>query len=102
VHVTSLGLLSLSLLLWLGARGGSSGDYGIAYHIRVAQARAIVYGTGADGPDPSGLRCNTPTSEVRWLVIHAIGTRDVPGHVQLCEGWLDRDTHREYVWTIQR
>ena len=41
-HVVSLCLLTTGILLWIGARGGSSGDYGVAYRVRLEQARAIA------------------------------------------------------------
>lgn len=101
-HVASLALLTTGTLLWVSARGGSSGDYGVTYRIRLEQARAIAEDGVADVRGDRDLACGSPRSEIRWLLSHRLGAGASSGRLQLCEGWRDHGTHREYVWALRR
>jgi hypothetical protein len=101
-HVVSLCLLTTGVLLWVGARGGSSGDYGVAYRVRLKQARAIAQGVTTSDHLGADLQCGALRSEIRWLLVHVLGEAEPAGRLQLCEGWRDRGTHREYVWALRR
>jgi hypothetical protein len=101
-HVVSLCLLTTGILLWIGARGGSSGDYGVAYRVRLEQARAIAHGGTASDHVGSDMVCAALKSEIRWLLVHALGASKGPDGLQLCEAWRDRGTRREYVWAVRR
>jgi len=101
-HAASLALLTAGVLLWVGARGGSSGDYGVAYRVRLEQARAIARGGPVherNGPD---LECGALTPEIEWLLVHELHVPEMPDRVQLCEAWRDGGTHSEYVWALRR
>jgi hypothetical protein len=100
-YVTSLGLLTFGMLFWIGARGGSSGDFGVTYRVRLQQAEAIASGTEARAY-ASDLHCEVPNSEVRWLLVHELGAPEPADRLRLCEGWRDQGADREYVWAIRR
>jgi hypothetical protein len=101
-YVVSLCLLTTGILLWIGAREGSSGDYGVTYRVRLEQARAIAQGAWAQSHVASDLQCGPVRPEIRWLLVHAFGVSESADSVQFCEAWRDHGTHREYLWALRR
>jgi hypothetical protein len=106
-------LLALSLLtgVWLNARGGSAGDYGISYRTRLAQASAVAArlgGVPAAAVDPpqtlTAARpadCSAAPTEVMWLLRWIPGSSVTPAEsIRLCEAWTGRDGRRVYQWRL--
>ena len=91
-YVLALFALSATTLSWLSERGGSAGEYGIAYRTRVLQARTLASGVGrVTTPDPE-LACHAIPVEVAWIADWLSPAQRNDDAVVLCEGWiLERD-----------
>ncbi len=107
-YVAALCALTLSTGLWLGERGGSRGDYGIAYAVREAQAKAVLdrerdaNGRFADmgESDQPLLDCHPVPVEVRWIVGWLNHQGAMPDTPTLCEAWIQRTNALAYRWTV--
>jgi hypothetical protein len=111
-YIVSLALVTVTTLTWLNDRGGASGDYGVAYNRRMAQATSIVARrhhqtrtpATALGELPSsapGLTCAPAMFEVPWLV-HWLegGNTDEQIPITVCDAWTEDGGRRVYRWTI--
>lgn len=99
---------------WLTGRGGAAGDYGVAYRIKVEQAKDVLARLQSgeqpvsDPPKPlakadnSSLTCAELPVEVNWLV-NAIDPvhPEIPPGLRLCDGWIEQNGQLVYHWRIQ-
>jgi hypothetical protein len=107
-HLALLGVLTLTTLHWLAARGGADGDYGVGYATRLQQAREIV-SMAERGVEPGKLKpveslptqCHPPELVTVWLSIQL----DPRSHgflesVRVCESWVESDGRAELRWEV--
>ena len=111
-HVATLVVLSLCTLEWVTSRGGLSGDYGVDFATRRAQAEAVM--ARVDGPpgvpgqsatSTSGFSCHGVEDEVewivRWLAADAAAALAPRLHgVQVCDHWASHDGVATYEWLV--
>ena len=110
-HLALLGLLSFAVVQWVAARGGASGDYGVDFATREAQAQALLElldgaRTTAGAGSASGLDCDSVNAEVLWIARKRAPARadDLDARAseyQLCAAWRKRGAQSEYAWRLQ-
>ena len=112
VHMGFLGILSAGLVGWVTHRGGSDGDYGIAYGVKYAEASALI--AQIDGKNFSQLetgdraslanRCHRPGEDVLWILGWLKPEyREKAARLNLCDGWeLDNDGDCEFRWVLEK
>lgn len=110
-YVVALAALTIGFQNWLFARGGTHVDaYGVAYSIRVAQARAIAErlsatsrGT-ADREVAGTLECDELPIELIWLVQRVVpeAPQTLEKRPQLiCDGFTGPAGVRRYRWMLK-
>jgi len=113
-HVALLFTLTLSFQSWLFARGGSPGDYGVAYSQRLTQTRELLGRVPSIGPrddadtgptrppaDPTLLCRKLPGEVVFLLAWLAPDMAAPPRSLALCEGWgANNGGARQHRWEL--
>ena len=113
-YVAALLGLAITTGVWLVERGGADGEYGIAYAVRLAQAKSIQSRMAALPNEPfydlGELRpgeqmvpaCGPVPVEMRWLVRWIDPShRQVPDSFQLCDRWTETGGVYVYRWTLK-
>jgi hypothetical protein len=108
-YVASLAGLSISALTWVAARGGAPTDYGVAYSVREAQAKAalsLVSTTDQATPaalDPT-LRCYGVPWSVIWIAQQIDDERgsQLQQRVRICDDWRQENGRIHYRWAVAR
>ncbi|MGH9199951.1 MAG: hypothetical protein ACRD2A_01795 [Vicinamibacterales bacterium] len=109
-------LLSLTIVTgaWLTARGGSAGDYGVAFEIQQAQAQALLDRLRSRPPvtrdrfgemlDDSALdlRCLEPSAELVWIArwLDRGANADDLERFRVCAAWT-AGAEASYRWSIR-
>ena len=81
---------------WLTERGGAAGDYGVAYRIKEAQARAVLERLKSTAPinllrTPRRSSCGVLPVEVNWIVNWIDPSHSgLPSNLRLCDNWIER------------
>jgi Dolichyl-phosphate-mannose-protein mannosyltransferase len=107
-YVAALCALTISTGLWLAARGGSRGDYGVIYAVREAQAHAILDGRlPANGrarhvieDEHRPLDCHPVPVEVRWIGKWLNPKAVLIDRSTLCDAWIQRRDGLVYRWSV--
>ena len=93
---------------WLTGRGGAAGDYGVAYAIKEAQARAVLEHLKSAAPDqlraiaPRRSSCGVLPVEVKWIVNSIDPSHpEIPPTLRLCDNWIEQDGRLVYRWTVR-
>jgi Dolichyl-phosphate-mannose-protein mannosyltransferase len=114
LYVVTLLALTVAAGGWLAARGGSSGDYGVTFEIKEAQARAVLSRLRNEPAVTNGERgevsmhegltpgCQALSPEVRWIAGWLEG-RPVPAleRFQVCGTWESDGHEPRYRWAIR-
>jgi hypothetical protein len=114
MYVAALLILTVLTGHWLGHRGGSLGEYGVAFEIKDTQARALSERlttqpsatTGrvltSESEELAGLNCHNVPIEVRWLVEWRGGLAAANlERFELCDAWFDAAGDKAYRWAIR-
>jgi hypothetical protein len=102
-YVVALFGLTVTTGSWLIRRGGASGDYGVAYFHRLAQADAIASRDIGVLVRPPTFACSLPPIELRWLIEQTTSGRSAERPLPyVCEAWVDRDGGLVYEWVVKR
>ena len=112
-YVAALLGLTITFQNWVVERGGSRGDYGVVYEVRLAQAQAAVsrlngteprrfYTRGEAQPEELGAAaCHDFPVELNWLVRWIDpAAADRPRPFSLCDTWIERDDRLVYRWML--
>jgi hypothetical protein len=118
-YVVSLLCLTVATQSWLFTRGGATGDYGPAYSVRLAQARAVLAFDRGDtdsafetrarltDAEASLLECRRMSVELRWLANWLDGrpAAEIPAIVtegpRVCSGFVGGEGSQLYRWYLQ-
>jgi|KBSSwiStaDraftv2_1062776.scaffolds.fasta_scaffold18343_2 hypothetical protein len=102
-YVAALLALTVTTGAWLVNRGGSAGDYGIAFYNRKAQADVIVSRSPGVDRRPPSYTCELSPAEVTWLVEWMVPGRNATMPLSyICSAWVDRDGEPIYQWVMKR